>query len=94
MMSASCLKAAVQAEIPDAEVSLEDLSEDGTHYAVGVRSRRFNGLSEFKQRNIVLSALRMYLGRELCAVSLTTCHLECPPNQSVERKLSSLLELV
>lgn len=93
MMSASCLKAVVKARIPDAEVSLEDLSEDGTHYAMGVCSPRFNGLSEFKQRHIVLSALREYLGRELRAISLSTYPLECVPAKSAERDFIALFEL-
>jgi stress-induced morphogen len=72
MMSASHIQALVKAELPDAQISLEDISENGTHYAMRVSSSHFNGMSEINRRRIVSFALRDHLGRDLCGISLTT----------------------
>jgi len=62
----------IQAALPGARVLLEDLSGEGTHYAISVTSDRFRGMSDIDRMRAVAAALRGHLGRDLRAVSLHT----------------------
>jgi len=71
-MPASQLWALIKVALPDASIVAEDLSDDGTHYAISVVSDSFRGMSEIKQRQLISSALKDCLGRELHTVALQT----------------------
>jgi len=71
-VAASELHGVIREALPDAAITIEDLDGDGTHYAIGVVSERFRGVSRLCQRDIVAEALLPYLARRLRAVSLLT----------------------
>ncbi len=59
--------------IPDAEVTVEDLSGGGDHLQVNVISSTFSGLSRVKQHQLVYSALKKELASEaIHALALNT----------------------
>ena len=78
-MAISQIQELIKAAIPDAKIAAEDLSGDGTHYAVSVEAASFGGLSEIKQRQIVALALQGHLGGDLHGVALQT--LTCRAGQ-------------
>ena len=71
-MSQSEIEQMIKAEIPDAEVQIEDLRGDGDHYAAYVRSAAFKGKSRVQQHQMVYKALRGRMGNELHALALQT----------------------
>ncbi len=59
--------------VPDAEVSVEDLSGSGDHLQVKVISSSFTGLSRIKQHQLVYGALQKHLASEaIHALALKT----------------------
>ena len=59
--------------IPDAQVSIEDLSGGGDHFQVNVVSSSFQGLSLIKQHQMVYGALQVELANEaIHALALNT----------------------
>lgn len=75
-MSQSEIEQMIKAEIPDAEVQIEDLRGDGDHYAAYVRSAAFKGKSRVQQHQMVYKALQGRMGNELHALALQTAELE------------------
>ena len=71
-MDAGEIKRLIEAGIPDAEVTIQDLAGDGDHYAANVVSEQFRGLSRVRQHQIVYAALRGRMGGELHALALQT----------------------
>lgn len=67
------VKAAIVAALPDASVSVEDLTGGGDHLQVSVVSTAFDGLSRVKQHQLVYGALRRELATEaIHALALQT----------------------
>ncbi len=65
--------AAIQRIIPDAQVTIEDLSGAGDHLQVNVVSSAFAGLSLIRQHQMVYSALKEQLASEaIHALALNT----------------------
>ena len=56
--------AAIRREIPDADVTIEDLSGGGDHLQVNVISTVFAGLSLVRQHQLVYGALKNELASE------------------------------
>ena len=64
---------AVQSAIPDARVTVEDLTGGGDHLQVSVVSAAFEGLSRIRQHQLVYGALQQELASEaIHALALTT----------------------
>lgn len=67
------VKAAIVTALPDASVSVEDLTGGGDHLQVSVVSTAFSGLSRVKQHQLVYGALRRELATEaIHALALQT----------------------
>ncbi len=65
--------AAIKRSIPDAQVTIEDLSGSGDHLQVNVVSRMFEGLSLIRQHQMVYGALKNELESEaIHALALNT----------------------
>ena len=65
--------ASIKQVIPDAEVTVEDLTGGGDHLQVNVVSSSFTGLSRVKQHQLVYSALQNELATEaIHALALNT----------------------
>jgi len=71
-MDAGEIERLIKAEIPDAEVTIEDLRGDGDHYAAYVTSPAFKGRSRVQQHQMVYAALRGSMGDALHALALQT----------------------
>lgn len=71
-MDAGELKRLIQAGIPDADVTIEDLRGDGDHYAAQVVSAAFKGKSRVQQHQMVYEALQGRMGGQLHALALQT----------------------
>jgi stress-induced morphogen len=71
-MEANEIEALIQAALPDAKITVEDLAGDGDHYAATVISEQFRGLSRVRQHQVVYAALRGRMGGELHALALQT----------------------
>jgi stress-induced morphogen len=62
----------VQEALPDAAIEIDDLRDDGDHYALRVTSASFRGLSLADQHRLVFTALQGRVGGVLRALMLTT----------------------
>jgi stress-induced morphogen len=71
-MPASEIKRLILEALPDAKVSIENLADDGDHYAAHVVSAAFKGKSRVQQHQMVFQALRGRMGNELHALALQT----------------------
>ncbi len=71
-MAAGEIQSMIQAALPDATVTVEDLAGDGDHYAATVVSETFRGRSRVQQHQMVYAALRGRMGGELHALALQT----------------------
>ena len=71
-MPAAEIEALIKAALPDAEVAIEALVDDGDHYRARVVSRAFAGKSRVQQHKLVYDALGQRMGGELHALQLTT----------------------
>ena len=62
----------IKAALPDAEVEIEALVDDGDHYLARVRSAAFAGKNRVQQHKMVYEALGGRMGGELHALQLQT----------------------
>ncbi len=62
----------IQQLIPDAKVTLKDLTGTGDHWSAVVVSRQFKGMSQIKRHRLVYSALEEEMGGAIHALSLDT----------------------
>jgi stress-induced morphogen len=58
--------------LPDADIILEALVNDGEHYKVTVSSEAFRGLSRVAQHQLVMNAFEGRVGTQLHALSIIT----------------------
>ena len=73
MVQPAADEAAIQRPIPDATVTVEDLTGGGDHLQVSVVSAAFVGLSRIKQHQLVYGALQSELASEaIHALALNT----------------------
>ena len=73
MVQPDAVEAAIQRSIPDAKVTVEDLTGGGDHLQVSVISAAFEGLSRIKQHQLVYAALQQELASEaIHALALNT----------------------
>lgn len=71
-MQAHEIEAMIKAGIPDAQVTLTALVNDGDHWAAQVVSESFRGKSRVQQQQMVNAALKDVIGGKLHALQLTT----------------------
>ena len=71
-MAASDIAALIEAALPGADVTIEDLAGDGDHYRARVASPAFAGKSRVQQHKMVYDALGGRMGGELHALQLVT----------------------
>jgi stress-induced morphogen len=66
------IKAAIERELPGAEVELTDLAGDDNHWAARVTAPQFAGKSRVQQHKMVYAAIGEKMGGELHALQVTT----------------------
>jgi len=71
-MPAAEIAALIKAALPDAEVEIEALVDDGDHYRARVVSAAFTGRNRVQQHKMVYEALGGRMGGELHALQLVT----------------------
>ena len=71
-MPAAQIEDLIRAALPDAEVEITALANDGDHYTARVVSSAFAGMSRVAQHKLVYNALGGRMGGELHALQLTT----------------------
>ncbi len=73
MISPQQVEAMIQAEIPDAQIQVQDLTGGGDHYQVTVVSSQFAGKGLVQQHQLVYGALRQAMSSEaIHALALKT----------------------
>jgi len=71
-MTASELEGLIRENIPDAQVTIDDLRGDGDHYSAKVVSAAFVGKTRVQQHQMVYQALGGRMGNQLHALALQT----------------------
>ena len=71
-MTAAEIEDLIRTDLPDAEITVEDLAGDGNHYRAHVVSPAFRGKTRVQQHQMVYHALRGRMGGILHALALTT----------------------
>ena len=71
-MTAAEIEGLIRADMPDAEITVEDLAGDGNHYRAHVVSPAFRGKTRVEQHQMVYQALKGKMGNELHALALQT----------------------
>jgi stress-induced morphogen len=71
-MTAAEIEDLIRADLPNAEVTVEDLAGDGNHYRAHVISPAFRGKTRVQQHQMVYRALGGRMGGALHALALTT----------------------
>ena len=71
-MAAAQIEALIKAALPDAQIEIEALVDDGDHYLARVTSAAFAGKSRVQQHKLVYEALGGRMGGELHALQLVT----------------------
>jgi stress-induced morphogen len=71
-MQADHITQLIHTALPNAQVTLQALVDDGDHYAVTVVSPLFAGKSRVQQHQMVYQALEGYVGGKLHALSVIT----------------------
>lgn len=71
-MTADEIGALIRDDLPDAEVTIDDLAGDGNHYRAHVVSAAFTGKTRVQQHQMVYQALGERMGGALHALALTT----------------------
>ena len=66
------LKERIEASLPGAEVSVEDLTGGGDHFRAEVVSDRFDGLSRIEQHRLVYDVFGDEVGGPIHALSIKT----------------------
>ena len=72
MVDANVLKERIEQAIPDAVVSVDDMTGGGDHYAVEVVSPAFTGKTPIQRHRMVYDPLKDILGGALHALALKT----------------------
>ena len=71
-MQASEIEALIRARLPDAQITITELSGDGDHYAATVVAADFAGKSRVQQHQIIYEALKGSMDKNLHALALQT----------------------
>ena len=71
-MNVTEIKKLIKESIPDAEIEIEALKDDGDHYSALVTSKAFENMNKVQQHQMVYKALKGKMGEELHALALKT----------------------
>ena len=71
-MTEAEIKYRIQAALPDAEITLEDLAGDNDHWKVIVKSAAFAGKTRVQQHQMVYAAFGRDMGTTLHALAVET----------------------
>jgi stress-induced morphogen len=71
-MTEAEIKHRIQAALPDAEITLEDLAGDNDHWKVIVKSAAFAGKTRVQQHQMVYAAFGSDMGTTLHALAVET----------------------
>lgn len=71
-MPAAEIEALIRTALPDAQVEIEALVDDGDHYMARVASAAFAGKSRLQQHKMVYEALGGRMGGQLHALQVVT----------------------
>lgn len=71
-MTEAEIKHRIQAALPDAEITLEDLAGDNDHWKVIVKSAAFAGKTRVQQHQMVYAAFGRDMGTTLHALAVET----------------------
>lgn len=71
-MEAAEIEALIRAAFPEAQIEIRALANDGDHYAATVVAEEFRGKNRVQQHQMVYSALKGKMDRELHALALQT----------------------
>ena len=71
-MDAATIERLIRENLPDAQVTIEDLRGDGDHYAAHIVSPAFKGKTRVQQHQMVYQALGGRMGGELHALAIQT----------------------
>ena len=71
-MQQADIEALIKDAMPDAQVTITALVDDGDHYSATVVSEAFRGKSRVQQHQLVYASLRGRMGGELHALALQT----------------------
>ena len=66
------IKRMIKEEIPDASIEIKDLMGDNNHYAATIKSKLFNNLNKIEQHKLVYKSLKVKMGTDLHAFTITT----------------------
>ncbi|MEM7070476.1 MAG: BolA/IbaG family iron-sulfur metabolism protein [Pseudomonadota bacterium] len=80
-MHESELQQLILEALPDAEISITHLRDDGDHYMAEIYSNSFKGLTRIQQHQRVYAALKGKMGTDLHALALTTGTLDERPTK-------------
>ena len=80
MVQSADVEAAMRKAIPDAVVTVEDLTGGGDHLQVSVVSSSFDGLNRIRQHQLVYAALQQELATE--AIHALALNTSVPTSQS------------
>jgi acid stress-induced BolA-like protein IbaG/YrbA len=72
MFTTSALRTLLEAELPGAQVEVQDLTGGGDHFELHVTWSRFAGLGLLDQHRLVHAPLAQYLGGAIHAVKIKT----------------------
>ncbi len=71
-MTANEIKALILKTLPDANIRIEDVSGDGSHYSLWIESKSFEGKNRVQQHQMVYAALGDMMKDKLHALALQT----------------------
>ena len=57
---------------PDADIEIQDLAGDDSHFSATIKSAQFKGKNRVQQHQMVYNSLKGKMGNELHALALTT----------------------
>lgn len=81
MVDSEEIRRRITAVMPDAKITIHDLTGGGDHFQVEVISTAFAGVSPIKRHRMVYAPLKDVLGGALHALALTT---RTPDEQSTQ----------
>ncbi len=62
----------IKEALPDAEIVVQNLADDGVHFSATILSSAFEGKNRVQQHQMVYAALKGRMGNEVHALSLST----------------------
>ncbi len=71
-MDCSTLEKIIKAEIPDADVQVQDRG-DGQNFSARIESGIFKGMTRIQQHRRVHHVVDRYIGQDILSCRITTC---------------------